>query len=138
MKKEHIFNYNSETVFSVLEESLKEEVKTITSKDYDNLEGVSYQQTGTVNKLNYKIVSCNLKSGYKLEITEDDSTKYLLDIIIEALDNNKCKLTYVNDLVTTKKLKRLNYQVSLLFFKRRVSRRYDYFIKYLESKLEEK
>ncbi len=138
MQKEHIFNYSSEKVFNTLVDSLKEEVKSITDIYYDDLEGIKYTQQGTVKNLEYNIVSCNLKSGYKLEITEDDSTKYLLNISLEDLDENQCKMIYINDFESSKKLKKLNYKISMFFFKRRVYRRYGYFINYLENKLEEK
>ncbi len=136
MIKEHVFKYSVEQVFEVLEKTIKEEVQSVTDKWYNSLEGISYKRQGTVSELVYKIVRFDIKSGYKLEVTEPDNTCYTLKINLEELDG-LCKLTYINEMKTTKKLKQLNYKISLFFFKKRVVKRYLYFINYLESKLEE-
>lgn len=133
MRAEHIFNYDIRAVFAAIEKSAKAEIYEKTRQEYDILKDVEYEH----NNLKYVIEECSMEKGYIINIEEDNSTSYTLRITFENLNLDKTKLIYENIYNSKSSLKKLNYKISSFIFKKRVKKRYNSFINYIEKMIEE-
>lgn len=137
LKNEHIFNVSREELYDCLLTTLKEEVKVITNKEFDNLEGIKYEQERPSGVLYYTVEKCNIKDGYKVNIKETNFSNYILEIKFESIDDTHTKMIYINEYHSSKMSRRLNYKVMSFLFKRKIRNKYLGFIMYVENKLNE-
>lgn len=133
MKNEYIFNHNIEKVFKVIEDSARAEAFEHTKQEFDILKGVEYEN----NNMKYTIRECSIDTGYIIDIEEDENTSYTLNIAFESLEDGKTNLIYENVYESKSAIKKLNYKISSLVFKSRIKKRYNSFINYIETMIEE-
>lgn len=138
LRNEYIFEVGKNELYDCLISMLKEEVKGITNKDYDNLENIQYSQERSNGVLHYTVEKCNQTDGYRLNIKETEFSNYILEIKLEEIDENHTKMIYINEYHSTKASRRLNYKMMSFIFKRKIRKRYLGFISYLKNKLNEK
>ncbi len=133
MKNEYIFNHNIEKVFKVIEDSARAEAFEQTKQEFDSLKGVEYEN----NNMKYTIRECSIDTGYIIDIKEDENTSYTLNIAFESLEDDKTNLIYENIYKSKSAIKKLNYKISSFVFKSRIKKRYNSFINYIETMIEE-
>ncbi len=133
MREEHIFKYDFRTVFSAIENSARKEVFEKTGKEFDILKGVEYEH----NNLKYTIEECCVEKGYIINIEEDSLTSYTLRIVLENMNIDKTKLIYENIFKSKSVIKTINYKISSFIFKKRIKKRYNGFIIFIENMIEE-